>query len=125
GPGRLRVRRAPPAVREVLRRRLLHRAQPRLPRDAVERVPRHRRRPDVHLRRPAYVKQRALWSVVFLLLALCACSTAFDSPGSVERKELAPTGTLRFGVVAGAVKTEYFVVTKPDGELNGVTVDLA
>jgi polar amino acid transport system substrate-binding protein len=70
------------------------------------------------------VKQRALWSVAFLL-ALCACSTAFDSPGSVERKELAPTGTLRFGVVAGAVKTEYFVVTKPDGEPNGVTVDLA
>ena len=70
------------------------------------------------------MKLRHLW-LVPVVLALCACSTAFEPPGSVERNELAPTGTLRFGVVAGAVKTEYFVVKTPDGEPEGVTVDLA
>jgi polar amino acid transport system substrate-binding protein len=68
--------------------------------------------------------RRALW-LVAVLVALCACSTAFEPPGSAERNELAPTGKLRFGVVAGVVRTELFVVKKPDGEPEGVTVDLA
>jgi polar amino acid transport system substrate-binding protein len=68
--------------------------------------------------------RRALW-LVAVLVALCACSTAFEPPGSAERNELAPTGKLRFGVVAGVVRTEFFVVKKPDGEPEGVTVDLA
>jgi polar amino acid transport system substrate-binding protein len=68
--------------------------------------------------------QRAPWLVPGFLL-LCACSTAFNPPGSTERNELVPTGKLRFGVVAGVVRTEFFVVKKPDGEPEGVTVDLA
>jgi polar amino acid transport system substrate-binding protein len=68
--------------------------------------------------------RRALW-LVAVLLALCACSTAFEAPGSAERDELVPTGKLRFGVVAGVVRTEFFVVKKSDGEPEGVTVDLA
>ena len=63
--------------------------------------------------------------LVPVVLALCACSTAFAPPGSVERNELVPTGKLRFGVVAGAVRTEFFVVNNADGEPAGVTVDLA
>src|SRR5207302_755199 len=58
GSRRLGVRRPPPAVREVLRRGVLHRAQPRLPRDAVGRVPRHRRRPDGELRRSGVARQK-------------------------------------------------------------------
>ena len=38
GPDRLGVRRPPPAVREVLRRRVLHRAQPQLARSALGRI---------------------------------------------------------------------------------------
>src|SRR5262245_15409408 len=60
-----------------------------------------------------------------VLLMLCACSTAFAPPGNVERNELVPTGKLRFGVVVGVVRTEFFVVRKPGGEPEGVTVDLA
>ena len=71
------------------------------------------------------MKQRTSWFICAVLLALCACSTAFEPPGSPERDELAPTGTLRFGVVAGAVRTEFFVVKKSDAEPEGVTVDLA
>ena len=70
------------------------------------------------------MKQRALW-LAPVVVALCACSTAFDPPGRLERMELAPNGTLRFGVVAAAVRTEYFVVKKSDGEPEGVPVDLA
>ena len=52
GHGRQRVRRAPAAVREILRRRLLHRPQPQLPGGGLGFLPRHRRRPDGQLRRP-------------------------------------------------------------------------
>jgi len=65
------------------------------------------------------------WWLVPVVLALCACSTAFNPPGSAERDELVPTGKLRFGVVAGVVRTEFFVVSSADGEPEGVTVDLA
>src|SRR4030095_11850645 len=65
------------------------------------------------------------WWLVPVVLALCACSTAFAPPGSVERNELVPTGKLRFGVVAGVVRTEFFVVNNADGEPEGVTVDVA
>src|SRR5207253_11428239 len=43
GPHRLRVCRPPPAIREVLRRRFVHRAKPQLPRSAVDAVSRDRR----------------------------------------------------------------------------------
>jgi polar amino acid transport system substrate-binding protein len=65
------------------------------------------------------------WVVSAVALGLAACSTAFEPPGSAERGELVPTGKLRFGVVAGAARTEYFVVTKADGQPEGVTADLA
>jgi polar amino acid transport system substrate-binding protein len=70
------------------------------------------------------VKQHVPW-LALVVVALGACSTAFEPPGSAERRELAPTGTLRFGVVAGVARTEFFVVTKTDGEPEGVTADLA
>ena len=52
GHGRLRVRRPPPAIREVLRRRLVHHPQPLLPGDRLERVQQAGRRPDGRLRLP-------------------------------------------------------------------------
>ena len=51
GPDRLGVRRAAPAVREVLRRGVVHRAQPQLPRGAVGSLPPRRRGLDGELRR--------------------------------------------------------------------------
>ncbi len=52
GHGRLGVRRAPPAIREVLRRRLLHHSQPLLSRDRLERVQHAGREADGELRPP-------------------------------------------------------------------------
>lgn len=39
-------------------------------------------------------------------------------------KDLAPTGTLRIGVVSAPSKSTFFVVKRADGEPDGVTVDL-
>ena len=64
----------------------------------------------------------------FCLLAallLCACATPSTTPNDVARAELTPTGKLRFGVVAGPDRTEFFVVTRADGQPEGVTVELA
>jgi ABC-type amino acid transport/signal transduction systems, periplasmic component/domain len=59
-------------------------------------------------------------------LALCGCATTpSPAPNEAARAELIPTGKLRFGVVAGPERTELFVVTRPDGQPEGVTVDLA
>jgi polar amino acid transport system substrate-binding protein len=63
--------------------------------------------------------------LVPVVLALCACTTPSNQPSDAVRHELAPTGRLRFGVVAGAERTEFFVVKGADGYPNGVTVDLA
>jgi polar amino acid transport system substrate-binding protein len=71
------------------------------------------------------MRPRSSWVLFAAALLLCACSTAFAPPGSVERNELVPTGKLRFGVVAGVVRTEFYVVKKSDGEPEGVAVDLA
>jgi polar amino acid transport system substrate-binding protein len=64
-------------------------------------------------------------SLVTAALALCACATPTPVPSEAVRAELTPTGKLRFGVVAGPERTEFFVVTKADGQPEGVTVDLA
>jgi len=69
------------------------------------------------------MKWRDLW-LVTVVLALCACATPSSVPNDVARAELAPTGKLRFGVVAGPERTEFFVVVNSNGEPEGVTVDL-
>lgn len=58
-------------------------------------------------------------------VTLVACATPSSVPSDALRSELAPTGKLRFGVVAGAEPTEFFVVKGADGQPSGVTVDLA
>ena len=63
--------------------------------------------------------------LVAALLALCACATPTPAPSEAARNELAGTGRLRFGVVAGLERTEFFVVKNADGQLEGVPVDLA
>jgi polar amino acid transport system substrate-binding protein len=55
-------------------------------------------------------------------LMLGGCATAFTPPSAEQRNSLAPTGTLR----AGILLTTSLQVTKdtPSGELKGVSVDL-
>jgi polar amino acid transport system substrate-binding protein len=65
-----------------------------------------------------------LW-LVAALLALCACATPLPVPSEAARNELTRTGKLRFGVVAGLERTEFFVVKNADGQPEGVPVDLA
>src|SRR5690349_8245403 len=69
------------------------------------------------------MKWRDLW-LVTVVLALCACATPSTTPNDVARTELAPYGKLRFGVVAGPERTEFFVVMSAGGQPEGVTVDL-
>jgi len=69
------------------------------------------------------LKWRDLW--VIAVLALGACATPNPAPSEAARAELTPTGKLRFGVVAGPERTEFFVVKNADGQPEGVTVDLA
>ena len=68
--------------------------------------------------------KRVSWLVFAVALALCACATPSTKPNDAARAELAPTGKLRFGVVAGLERTEFFVVMNADGQPEGVTVDL-
>ena len=68
--------------------------------------------------------KRASWLVVAVAFVLCACATPSTIPNEVARAELTPTGKLRFGVVAGPERTEFFVVPNADGQPEGVTVDL-
>src|SRR5439155_18204287 len=72
GPDRLGVCRPAPAVREVLRRRLVHHPQPQLPRGAVEGFREARRRRDGELRRARERrgKESGLIRFVLLLAAL-------------------------------------------------------
>ena len=69
------------------------------------------------------MKWRDLW-LAAAILGLCACATPSSVPNEAARAELTPTGKLRFGVVAGVERTEFFVVTKADGQPEGVTADL-
>src|SRR5262245_26728548 len=59
------------------------------------------------------------------VLALSACGSAPEKPNELVRSELAPTGKLRFGVVAAPAATEFFVVRGDDGQPRGVAADLA
>ena len=64
--------------------------------------------------------------LVTAAFALCACATTPSPvPNEAARDELAWTGKLRFGVVAGPERTEFFVVKNADGRPEGVPVDLA
>jgi polar amino acid transport system substrate-binding protein len=59
------------------------------------------------------------------VVALGACATPSPVPNEAARNELTRTGKLRFGVVAGLERTEFFVVKNADGQPEGVPVDLA
>jgi polar amino acid transport system substrate-binding protein len=60
-----------------------------------------------------------------LLFATDARSATFsDDPIPSQRREVAPIGKLRVGVVSAPAKSALFVVKDADGELRGVTVDL-
>ena len=58
-------------------------------------------------------------------LMVFACTTPSMAPSDAVRSESAPTGRLRFGVVAAPERTAFFVVKNADGQPEGVTVDLA
>ena len=62
-----------------------------------------------------------LW-LVAALLALCTCATPSPVPSEAAQSELTRTGKLRFGVVAGLERTEFFVVRNADGQPEGVPV---
>lgn len=70
------------------------------------------------------MRLRHSW-LVPILLGLLGCATPGGGPSDAVRTELAPTGKLRFGVVAGPERTEFFVVKNADGHPEGVPVDLA
>src|SRR5512138_3525273 len=63
--------------------------------------------------------------LVPVVVALNACATPTPVPNEAARAELTPTGKLRFGVVPGVERTEFFVVSNADGQPEGVPVDLA
>ncbi|MBE0627243.1 MAG: transporter substrate-binding domain-containing protein, partial [Burkholderiales bacterium] len=47
------------------------------------------------------------------------------APGATAPSELAPTGTLRFGVVTAPARTSFFIVKDEQGEPSGVPAELA
>ena len=59
------------------------------------------------------------------LAAMAAAAAAAAGDLASPRKELAPTGRLRIGVVSAPKPTVFFVVEGADGRPRGVTVDLA
>jgi polar amino acid transport system substrate-binding protein len=63
-----------------------------------------------------------LYGVVLAAMAAAAAATAVDL--ATARKELAPTGRLRVGVVSAPKATVFFVVIDADGRPRGVTADL-
>jgi len=66
-----------------------------------------------------------------IALILCAlavgCADSLLKPGQAEAAmhELAPTGKIRFGVAYAPEKSTFFIEKTAEGELRGVTVDLA
>jgi polar amino acid transport system substrate-binding protein len=67
-----------------------------------------------------------------LHLGLLLCATALGGraappgrPSAAALAELAPTGTLRFGVVTAPERTSFFVVKDAQGNPDGVPADLA
>jgi polar amino acid transport system substrate-binding protein len=63
---------------------------------------------------------KTLTHVLMLTLAIASNAAANES----DMKELAPTGTLRVGVVFAPTMSTFFVVKDADGKPRGVTVDL-
>jgi polar amino acid transport system substrate-binding protein len=70
------------------------------------------------------MKRHSLCLVVAVFV-LSACATPAPAPNEAARAELAPTGKLRFGLVAGTERTEFLVVKNVDGQPEGVPVELA
>lgn len=68
---------------------------------------------------------KLMLSPVLVLAALAGCAWSPDRPGAAVMNELAPTGKLRFGVVAAPEGSPFFMVKDADGRARGVTVDLA
>ena len=59
-----------------------------------------------------------------LLASMMIAVTAMAGDVASGKKELAPTGRLRVGVVAAPKANVFFVVTDAGGKPRGVTVDL-
>lgn len=71
------------------------------------------------------------WPVILLLvgtllapLTLTGCASVPENSSSAARRELAPTGILRVGVVSAPAASALFVVKDAKGHPHGVTVDL-
>jgi polar amino acid transport system substrate-binding protein len=66
------------------------------------------------------------WWLVLVLALVSACASIPDVRTAAARKELAPTGTLRVGVVIAPVAANPFFATKDPatGKRRGVTIDL-
>src|ERR687885_1180182 len=64
---------------------------------------------------------------MILAIALVVAGAAAAEDDTSARKELAPTGKLRAGILVGSLKpsTFYAMMVWPTGRLRGVTVDLA
>ena len=65
------------------------------------------------------------YGLLFCVTASNGCAAPSNRPSSAALNELAPTGKLRFGVVAAPERTAFFVAKDTDGKPCGVTVDLA
>ncbi len=63
-------------------------------------------------------------ATLLALLILTGCASVGEKPTSAARTELAPTGTLRVGVVSAPAPSALFVVKDAKGQPHGVTVDL-
>jgi polar amino acid transport system substrate-binding protein len=65
------------------------------------------------------------WTWLIAAAALSACATVPDDEVSAARKQLAPTGKLRVGIVISSVASAFFVARDTTtGVPQGVTVDL-
>ena len=62
--------------------------------------------------------------LLLCIAVLSGCASHLERPSPAALNELAPTGKLRFGVVAAPEQTSFFVVKDADGKPRGVTVDL-
>ncbi len=68
------------------------------------------------------MKLKYLWAALAAIVIEGAGVAAADD--KIMTRELAPTGTLRVGVVASPAMSTFFVVKDADGKPRGVTVDL-
>ena len=61
---------------------------------------------------------------LFAVSALAGCASLLERPAPPGQNELAPTGTLRVGVVSAPAASALYTVKDANGQARGVTVDL-